>query len=54
MKELQSLGLSIELENDDQDHEDPEGGFGDGSGIESPLSLLESTEEDQPVAENEN
>lgn len=64
MKELQSLGLSIELENDDQDHEDPEGGFGDGFGIESPLSLLESTEEengseqapeeDQPVAENEN
>ena len=64
MKELQSLGLSIELENDDQDHEEPEGGFGDGFGIESPLSLLESTEEDvgseqapeedQPVAENEN
>ena len=62
MKELQSLGLSIELENDDQELNGPEGEFDDEFGIESPLALLETNdadndseqapEEDQPVTEN--
>jgi DNA-directed RNA polymerase subunit beta len=64
MKELQSLGLSIELNNDDVDHDDLEDSFTKGFGIENPLALLENSdeaisseeapEEDQPVTENEN
>ena len=66
MKELQSLGLSIELENDDRESDDSEINFAEDFALENPLALLEgdedpsgeeqenSNEEDQSIVENEN
>jgi len=66
MKELQSLGLSIELENDDRESDDSEVNFAEDFALKNPLALLEgdedptdeeqenSNEEDQPIVENEN
>ena len=66
MKELQSLGLSIELENDDRESDDSEINFAEDFALENPLALLggdedptdeeqeNSSEEDQSIVENEN
>ncbi len=63
MKELQSLGLAIELQNEDQGELTPGGAaniFGESSGIADPLALLEASsiigdedsgDEAQPVVE---
>ena len=59
MKELQSLGLAVELENEarnDMGIEDENTFFGQANGIEDPLALLEgtATTEDQDTSpENE-